>query len=61
MLFSILLLVSIFGTLNVLTKEVIFKIAKIEVKGKSDGVMVNDVSISTEILNNDIVFTNKDD
>ena len=60
-LFSLLLIFSIFGTFNVLAEEVIFKITKIEVKEKSDKVTVNDVSLSGGSINNDIVFTDKDD
>lgn len=60
-LFSLLLIVSIFGTFNVLAEEVIFKITNISVKEKSDKVTVNDVSLSGGQLKNDIVFTEKDD
>ena len=60
-LFSLLLIVSIFGTFNVLAEEVIFKITNISVKDKSDKVTVNDVSISNGSINNDIVFTDKND
>ncbi|MBO6194837.1 MAG: hypothetical protein J6O56_00665 [Bacilli bacterium] len=59
--FSLLLIVSIFGAVNVLAEEVIFKITKIEVKEKSDKVTVNDVSLSGGLITNDIVFTDKDD
>ena len=60
-IFSLLLIVSIFGVVNVLAEEVIFKITKIEVKQKSDKVTVNDVSLSGGTITNDIVFTDKDD
>ena len=64
-LFSLLLIVSIFGTFNVLAETVIFQITKIEVKEKSDKVtvndVVNDVSLSGGSIVNDIVFTEKDD
>ena len=60
-LFSLLLIVSIFGTFNVLAEEVIFKITNISVKENSSGVTVNDVSLSGGSITNDIVFTNKDD
>lgn len=60
-LFSLLLIVSIFGTFNVLAEEVIFKIINISVKEKSNGVTVNDVSLSGGSIVNDIVFTDKDD
>ena len=60
-LFSLLLIFSIFGTINVLAEEVIFKITNISVKEKSSGVTVNDVSLSGETITNDIVFTDKDD
>ena len=60
-LFSLLLIVSIFGAFNVLAEEVIFKITKIEVKEKSDKVKVNDVSLSGGSLINDIVFTDVND
>ena len=56
-LFSLLLVVSIFGVVNVLAAEVIFKITDISVKEKSDAVTVNDVSLSGETINNDVVFT----
>lgn len=60
-LFSLLLIVSIFGTFNVLAEEVIFKITNISVKEKSDKVTVNEVSLSGGSIVNDIVFTEKDD
>ena len=60
-LFSLLLIFSIFSTLNVLAEEVIFQITNISVKEKSDKVTVNDVGISGGELKNDIVFTEKDD
>ena len=60
-IFSLLLIVSIFGAINVLAEEVIFQITKIEVKEKSDKVTVNDVSLSGGAITNDIVFTDKDD
>jgi len=60
-LFSLLLIFSIFGIFNVLAEEVIFKITNISVKEKSDKVTVNDVSLSGGSIVNDIVFTNKDD
>ena len=60
-LFSLLLIFSVFSTLNVLAEEVIFKITNISVKEKSDKVTVNDVSLSGGQLNNDIVFTEKND
>ena len=60
-LFSLLLIVSIFGAFNVLAEEVIFKITKIEVKEKSDLAKVNDVSLSGGSLINDIVFTDVND
>ena len=60
-LFSLLLIVSIFGAFNVLAQEIIFKVTNIEVKEKSDGVTVNDVSLTSGAITNDIVFTDKDD
>ena len=60
-LFSLLLIFSIFGTINVLAEEVIFKITNISVNEKSSGVTVNDVSLSGETITNDVVFTDKDD
>ena len=60
-LFSLLLIVSIFGTFNVFAEKVIFKITNIEVKEKSDKVTINDVSLSSGSIINDIVFTEKDD
>ena len=56
-----LLLVSIFGTVNVLADETIFKVLNIAVKEKSEGVILNNVSVDSGAINNDIVFTNKDD
>ena len=60
-LFSLLLIVSIFGAFSVYAADVIFQITGISVKEKSDKVTVNDVSLSGGSINNDIVFTNKDD
>ena len=60
-LFSLLLIFSLFSTINVLAEEVIFQITNISVKEKSSGVTVNDVSISGGELNNDIIFDSKDD
>ena len=60
-LFGLLLIFSLFSTINVLAEEVIFQITNISVKEKSSGVTVNDVSISNGRLNNDIVFTDVDD
>ena len=60
-MFSLLLVVSIFGVGNVLADEVIFKITNIEVKEKSNGVRVNDVSISGGSLKNDIEFSEIND
>lgn len=60
-LFSLLLIFSIFSTINVLAEEVIFKITNIGVKEKSSGVKVNNVSLSGNTVTNDVVFTNKDD
>ena len=59
--FSLLLVFSIFGAFNVFAADVIFQITGISVKEKSDKVTVNDVSLSGGSINNDIVFTEKDD
>ena len=59
--FSLLLIFSVFGTINVLAAETIFSITNISVKEKSDKVTVNDISISGGSIINDIVFTDKDD
>ena len=58
---SILLVLSVIGIINVLASEPIFKITKIEVKEKSDKATVNNVSVSGGTINNDIIFTDKDD
>ena len=60
-LFGLLLIFSLFSTINVLAEEVIFQITNISVKEKSSGVTVNDVSLSSGRLNNDIVFTDVND
>ncbi len=60
-LFTLLLIISIFGTINVLAEGTIFKITKIEVKEKSVKSTVNNVSLSNGIINNDIVFTDEND
>ena len=60
-LFSLLLIFSIFSIVNVLAEEAIFQITNISVKEKSDKVTVNDVSISGGELNNDIEFTDLND
>ena len=60
-LFSLLLIFSLFSTINVLAEETIFQITNISVKEKSSGVTVNDVSLSSGRLNNDIVFTDVND
>lgn len=60
-IFSLLLIVSIFGAFSVYAADVIFQITGISVKEKSDKVTVNDVSLSGGSINNDIVFTEKDD
>ena len=60
-LLTLILVFSIFNILNVLAEEVIFKITKIEVKEKSDKVIVNEVGIVDEQLKNDIIFTDKND
>ena len=60
-LFSLLLIFSIFSIVNVLAEEAIFQITNISVKEKSDKVTVNDVSISGGELKNDIVFTDLND
>lgn len=59
--FSLLLIVSIFGAFNVFAADVIFQITGISVKEKSDKVTVNDVSLSGGAINNDIVFTDQGD
>ena len=60
-LFILLLIFSIFGTINVLAEEIIFKVTNIRVKEKSDSVTVNNVSLSNGQLNNDVEFKYKDD
>ena len=60
-LFSLLLIFSVFSIVNVVAEEAIFQITNISVKEKSDKVTVNDVSISGGELNNDIIFTNLND
>ena len=58
-LFSLLLVVSIFGVVNVLADQIVLKITKVEIKEKSNDVTVNDVSITGDSLNNNITFTEK--
>ena len=60
-LFSMLLVFSIFGVVNVLAEEVIFKITGFSVNEKSDKVTVNEVSLSEGQLINNVEFTYKDD
>ena len=60
-LFSLLLIFSVFSIVNVVAEEAIFQITNISVKEKSDKVTVNDVSISGGELNNDIEFTDLND
>ena len=60
-LFILLLIFSIFGTINVLAEEIIFKVTNISVKEKSDSVTVNNASLSNGQLNNDVEFKYKDD
>lgn len=57
----VLLIISIFGIVNVLAEENIFKITNISVKEKSNGVNVKDVSLSDGVINNNISFDNKDE
>ena len=59
--FSLLLVFSIFGAFNVFAADVIFQITGISVKEKSDKVTVNNVSLSGGSINNDIVFTDQGD
>ena len=59
--FSLLLIFSVFGVVNVLAAEGVFKITNISVKEKSNGVTVNDVSLSEGVIVNNIIFTNEDD
>ena len=60
-LFALVLLFCIFKSFTILADTSIFQITKIEVKDKSEGVVVNDVSLSNGSLNNDIIFSGKDD
>jgi hypothetical protein len=60
-LFTVLLLFSVFKIVRVDAVDVPFKITNIEVKDKSSGVIINDVSINSGTITNDIVFSNKDD
>ena len=60
-LFVLVLLFCIFKSFTILADATIFQITKIEVKEKSEGVVVNDVSLSNGSLNNDIIFSAKDD
>ena len=60
-LFSLLLVFSVFGVINVIAAENIFTITGISVKEKSNGVTVNDVSLSEGVIVNNIIFTNEDD
>jgi len=60
-LFLILLVFSLFRMLNVTAEELIFKITNIEVKEKSERVIVNDVSLTDGSIKNDILFDAKND
>lgn len=60
-IFLIMLLVSIFKIYNVSAEDTIFKLTKIEVKEKTNGVEINDVSFNDGIFTNDIIFTDKND
>ena len=58
---SLLLVVSVLGLTRVFADNAVFKITNIGIKEKTDGVIVNDASISHDEINNDIVLTDKDD
>ena len=60
-LLTLILVFSIFNIVSVYAEEVIFKVTKVEVKEKSDGVIVNDVSVKDGTITNDIDFSSKDD
>ncbi|MBO4245805.1 MAG: BspA family leucine-rich repeat surface protein [Bacilli bacterium] len=60
-LLTIVLAFCIFKTCNILADTSIFQITKIEVKDKSEGVVVNSVGLSEGQLQNDIIFSAKDD
>ncbi|MBO4245496.1 MAG: BspA family leucine-rich repeat surface protein [Bacilli bacterium] len=60
-LFAVVLAFCIFKTCSILADTSIFQITKIEVKDKSEGVVVNSVGLSEGQLQNDIIFSAKDD
>lgn len=58
---SLSLIVSILGLTNIFAENTIFKVKNIEIKEKTDGVIVYNVSINQDEIINDIVLTDKDD
>lgn len=60
-IFIVLLTISVFGVAKTFAKSEIFKVTKVKIADKSDTVIVNDVSLDEDVINNDIVLTNKDD
>lgn len=59
--FVTIFLFSIFKVINVLAEDVDFKVTKVEIKEKSEGVKVNKFSYDGGEVTNNIIFTNKDD
>ena len=60
-LFAVVIAFCVFKTFSILADTNIFEITKIEVKDKSKGVVVNSVGLSEGQLQNDIIFSAKDD
>ena len=60
-LLTLILVFNIFNIISVYAEEAIFKVTKVEIKEKSNGVIVNDVSVNSDIITNDIDFSSKDD
>ena len=61
LLCTFLLVISAFSIVNVLADEAIFEVTNIKVKEKSSGVEVNDVSLASGEITNDIVFSKKNE
>lgn len=59
--FLSLLLIGVFGIVNAFFKEATFSITGVEVREKSDGTIVNDVSVKSGKIINDVTLSAKDD
>ena len=54
-IFSLLLIISLFGIVKTFAMSTTFKVTNLEVIEKSDGVIVNNVGLENDIINNDIM------